>query len=193
WPIRYKEIAPWYDYVEDFVGISGQPEGLPQLPDGRFLPPMEMNCIEDHFSRRVRSHYRDRIVTIARVANLSQGWKDRGPCQYRNLCARGCPFSGYFSSNAATIPAAAATGNLTLLPDSIVTEVIYDEKNSRAKGVRVLDANTRQTTEYYARVLFLNASTIDTAALLLRSTSHRFPNGLGNSSGQVGHNLMDHF
>jgi choline dehydrogenase-like flavoprotein len=193
WPIRYKDLAPWYDYVEDFVGISGQPEGLPQLPDSHFLPPMEMNCIEDHFSRRIRDSYKDRIVTIARVANLSQGWKGRGPCQYRNLCTRGCPFSGYFSSNAATLPAADATGNMTLLPDSIVTEIIYDETNRRAKGVRVLDAHTHQVTEYYARILFLNASTIATAALLLRSTSRSFPNGLGNTSGQIGHNLMDHF
>ena len=193
WPIRYKDIAPWYEYVEDFVGISGRPEGLPHLPDGKFLPPMEMNCIEDHFSKQIRQHYTDRIVTIARVANLSQGWKGRGPCHYRNLCTRGCPYSGYFSSNAATLPAAAATGNMTLLTDAIVIEVIYDEVNSRAKGVRVMDAHTRQITEYYARVLFLNASTIATAALLLNSTSRRFPNGLGNSSSQVGHNLMDHF
>jgi choline dehydrogenase-like flavoprotein len=193
WPIRYKDIAPWYDYVENFVGISGQPEGLPQLPDGQFLPPMEMNCIEDHFNQQVRQHYKDRIVTIARVANLSKGWNGRGPCQYRNLCARGCPFSGYFSSNAATLPAAAATGNMTLLPDSVVIEVIYDEQNHRAKGVLVMNTHTRQTTEYYARILFLNASTIATAALLLNSVSREFPGGLGNSSGQVGHNLMDHF
>jgi len=193
WPIRYKDIAPWYDYVENFVGISGRPEGLPQLPDSQFLPPMEMNCIEDYFSNRIRTRYTDRIVTIARVANLSQGWKGRGPCQYRNLCTRGCPFSGYFSSNAATLPVATATGNLTLLPDSIVTEVIYDEQNNRAKGVRVLDALTHKSTEYYGRILFLNASTVATAALLLNSTSRRFPNGLGNSSGQIGHNLMDHF
>jgi choline dehydrogenase-like flavoprotein len=193
WPIRYKDIAPWYDYVENFVGISGQPEGLPHLPDGQFLPPMEMNCIEDHFNSQVRQHYKDRIVTIARVANLSKGWNGRGPCQYRNLCARGCPFSGYFSSNAATLPAAAATGNMTLLPDSVVIEVIYDEQNHRAKGVLVMNTHTRQTTEYYARILFLNASTIATAALLLNSVSRQFPTGLGNSSGQVGHNLMDHF
>jgi choline dehydrogenase-like flavoprotein len=179
--------------VEDFVGISGQAEGLPHLPDSKFIPPMEMNCIEDHFSKQIRRHYTDRIVTYARVANLSQGWKGRGPCHYRNLCTRGCPYSGYFSSNAATLPAAAATGLMTLLPDSIVTEVIFDEQNNRAKGVRVMDAHTRQFTEYYARIIFLNASTINTAALLLNSTSRRFPQGLGNSSGQVGHNLMDHF
>jgi choline dehydrogenase-like flavoprotein len=193
WPIRYKDLAPWYDYVENFVGISGQPEGLPHLPDGQFLPPMEMNCMEDHFNQQVRQHYKDRIVTIARVANLSKGWNGRGPCQYRNLCARGCPFSGYFSSNAATLPAAEATGNMTLLPDSVVIEVMYDEQTHRAKGVLVMNTHTRQTTEYYARILFLNASTIATAALLLNSVSSQFPTGLGNSSGQVGHNLMDHF
>jgi choline dehydrogenase-like flavoprotein len=193
WPIRYKDIAPWYDYVEEFVGISGKKEGLPQLPDGQFLPPMEMNCIEDHFSGKMRESYKDRIVTIARVANLSQGWKGRGPCQYRNLCNRGCPYSGYFSSNAATLPAATDTNNMTLLPDSIVVEVLYDEQKDKATGVRVIDAQTRQVTDYFARIIFLNASTIATAAILMNSVSKRFPNGLGNSSGQLGHNLMDHF
>jgi choline dehydrogenase-like flavoprotein len=193
WPVRYKDIAPWYDYVESYIGISGQKEGLAHLPDGNFLPPMEMNCIEDHFSKKIRAHYKDRIVTIGRTANLSRGWNGRGPCQYRNLCSRGCPFSGYFSSNAATLPSAAATGNMTLLPDSIVMEVMYDEAGNRASGVRVMDAHTKQVTEYFARVIFLNASTIATAALLLQSVSKRFPEGLGNSSGQVGHNLMDHF
>jgi choline dehydrogenase-like flavoprotein len=193
WPIRYKDIAPWYDYVENFVGISGRPEGLPHLPDGQFLPPMEMNCIEDHFSGRVKALFPDRIVTIGRVANLSKGWNGRGPCQYRNLCDRGCPFSGYFSSNAATLPVAAATGNMTLLPDSIVLEVIFDEQKNKATGVRVMDAHSHQITEYYARIIFLNASTIATAAILLNSVSTRFPEGLGNSSGQIGHNLMDHF
>jgi choline dehydrogenase-like flavoprotein len=193
WPIRYKDLAPWYDYVEDFVGISGKPEGLPHLPDGKFLPPMEMNCIEDYFSGKMRSLYKDRTVTIARVANLTQGWKGRGPCQYRNLCDRGCPFSGYFSSNAATLPAAAATGNMTLLADSIVVEILYDNRTDKASGVRVINAHTQQVTEYYARIIFLNASTIATAAILMNSVSRKFPNGLGNSSGQLGHNLMDHF
>ncbi|HZE86063.1 MAG TPA: GMC family oxidoreductase [Puia sp.] len=193
WPIRYKDLAPWYDYVETYIGVSGQKEGYPWLPDGSFLPPMEMNCIEDHFSKQVRSHYPERIVTIARTANLSRGWNGRGPCQYRNLCSRGCPFAGYFSSNAATIPSAAATGNLTLLPDSIVIEVIYDEQRRRASGVRVMNAHTRAVTDYYARIIFLNASTIATAAILLNSVSSRFPRGLGNSSGHIGHNLMDHF
>ena len=193
WPIRYRDIAPWYDYVEEFAGISGKAEGLPHLPDGNFLPPMEMNCIEEYFAGKVRQHYKDRVVTIGRVANLSKGWKGRGPCQYRNLCDRGCPFSGYFSSNAATLPVADNTGNMTLLPDSIVVEVLFDEKKNRASGVRVMNAHTRAVTDYFARIIFLNASTIATAAILLNSVSRRFPDGLGNSSGQVGHNLMDHF
>ena len=193
WPIRYKDLAPWYDYVESYIGVSGQKEGYPWLPDGNFLPPMEMNCIEDHFSQKIRSHFPERVVTIGRVANLSKGWNGRGPCQYRNLCDRGCPFSGYFSSNAATLPSAAATGNLTLLPDSIVIEIIYDAQRQRATGVRVMNAHTRAVTEYYARIIFLNASTIATASILLNSVSSRFPEGLGNSSGQIGHNLMDHF
>ncbi|HVV71074.1 MAG TPA: GMC family oxidoreductase N-terminal domain-containing protein, partial [Verrucomicrobiae bacterium] len=193
WPIRYKDIAPWYDYVEDFAGISGKPEGLPHLPDGRFLPPMEMNCIETYFSDQIRGHYTDRIVTIGRTANLSQAWKGRGPCQYRNLCDRGCPFSGYFSSNAATLPAAATTGNMTLLSDSIVIEVLFDEHTGKAGGVRVMNAHTHQVTDYFARIIFLNASAIATAAILLASVSRHVPTGLGNSSGQIGHNLMDHF
>jgi choline dehydrogenase-like flavoprotein len=193
WPVRYKDLEPWYNYVEEFTGISGRAEGLAQLPDGNFLPPIEMNCIEDYFAKKISSIYKDRIVTPARVANLSKGWKGRGPCQYRNLCDRGCPFGGYFSSNSATLPAAAASGNLSVVYDAVVAEVIYDDKQKRATGVRVIDANTKESTEYFARIIFLNASTIDTASILLRSISSRFPEGLGNDSGQVGHNLMDHF
>lgn len=193
WPVRYKDIAPWYDYVENYIGISGKTEGLAHLPDGIFLPPMEMNCVEEHFSSKIRSGYKDRIVTIGRVANLTRGWNGRGPCQYRNLCSRGCPFGGYYSSNAASLPAAAATGNMTLKPDSIVTEVLYDDQKKRASGVRVMDAVTKKVTEYTARIIFLNASAIATAAILLNSKSGSFPTGLGNSSGQIGHNLMDHF
>ncbi len=193
WPIRYKDIEPWYSYVEKFVGISGAAEGLAHLPDGDFLPPMEMNCVEQHFTQKIKSHYKDRTATIGRVANLTKGWNGRGPCQLRNLCDRGCPFSGYFSSNAATLPVAAATGNMTLKPDSIVSEIIFDEQKNRATGVRVIDANTKQVTEYFAKIIFLNASTIATASILLQSVSKRFPTGLGNSSGQIGHNLMDHF
>jgi choline dehydrogenase-like flavoprotein len=193
WPIRYKDIAPWYDYVENFVGISGKKEGLAHLPDGEFLPPMEMTCLEDYFSKKIKEHYKDRIVTIGRVANLTKGWNGRGPCQLRNLCDRGCPFGGYFSSNAATLPAAEATGNMTLLSDSIVLELIYNEQKQKATGVRVMNAQTKSVTEYFAKIILLNASTIASTAILLRSVSKNFPNGLGNSSGQIGHNLMDHF
>jgi choline dehydrogenase-like flavoprotein len=192
WPIRYRDIAPWYRYVESFVGISGQCEGLDHLPDGEFLPPMELNFIEKHLAQSLKANYEQRILTIARVANLTRGWEGRGPCQHRNLCSRGCPFGGYFSSNSATIPTAAATGNLTLRPDAIVTEVLYDEEKNKAIGVRILDTHTRESVEFYARIIFLNASTIATAAILLNSRSRVFPQGLGNSSGQVGHNLMDH-
>ncbi len=192
WPIRYKDIAPWYDYVESFVGISGQAEGIPHLPDSIFLPAMEMNCIEKHFSQKIKSHFKDRFVTNGRVANLSKGWKGRGPCQYRNLCDRGCPFGGYFSSNSATLPAAAATGNLTLRPHAIVSQIIIDENTGKATGVRIIDELTKETVEFFAKVIFLNASTIATTSILLQSVSNRFANGLGNTSGQVGLNLMDH-
>lgn len=193
WPIRYRDIEPWYDYVEDFAGISGKPEGLSHLPDGKFLPPIEMNCIEAHFANGVHSNYKERIVTPARVANLTKGWKGRGPCQFRNLCDRGCPFSGYFSSNAATLPAAAATGNLSVVFDAVVIEILYDDKKQRATGVRVMDSHTKTVTEYFSRIIFLNASTIPSAAILMQSKSNRFPDGLGNDSKQIGHNLMDHF
>lgn len=191
WPIRYKDIAPWYSYVESFIGVSGQAEGLPQLPDGEFLPAMEMNCLEKHVAARIKERYKDRIITIGRVAHATKPHNGR-QCQYRNLCARGCPFTGYFSSNGVTLPAAAATGNLTLRPDSIVTEVIYDEAKGKAVGVRVLDSHTLQTVDYYAKVIFLNGSTLGTSFILLNSISKRFPNGFGNDSEQVGHNLMDH-
>jgi len=193
WPVRYKDISPWYDYVENYVGISGTKEGLDHFPDGNYLPPMEMNCIENYFSDKIRSKYKDRIVTIGRVANLTRGWQGRGPCQFRNLCSRGCPFGGYFSSNAATLPAAFSTGNLSLLPDTIVLEIIYDEKTKRASGARVMDTITKEIKEYYAKIIFVNASTIATASILLNSISRSFPKGLGNTSGQLGHNLMDHF
>ncbi len=192
WPIRYKDIASWYDYVESFVGVSGNPEGLPHLPDGNFLPPFELNCVEKHLAQSIKDNDEHRVLTIARVANLTRGWEGRGPCLNRNLCARGCPYGGYFSSNSATIPAAAATGNLTLRPFSIVSEVIYDDDSQKASGVRIIDALTMEVVEFFAKIVFINASTIGTAAILLQSRSVRFPNGLGNDSGQVGHNLMDH-
>jgi len=192
WPIRYKDIAPWYDYVESYIGVSGRNDGLDHLPDGNFLPPMKLNCIEDHIANSLKKSGGDRLLTIARVANLTKEWNDRGPCLNRNLCSRGCPFGGYFSSNSSTLPAAAATGNLTLRPFSIVSEIIYNDNNQKATGVRVIDTITNEHFEYKARIIFVNASTIATAALLLNSKSERFPNGFGNDSGQLGHNLMDH-
>ncbi|RYE55296.1 MAG: GMC family oxidoreductase, partial [Sphingobacteriales bacterium] len=192
WPIRYKDISPWYDYVEKFIGVSGNPEGLAHLPDGYFLPPMELNCIESHLADSIKRSDKNRLLTIARVANLTKGWDSRGPCLNRNLCARGCPFGGYFSSNSSTIPAAFQTGNLTLRPYSVVAEVLYDEKRRRAKGVRVIDTLTKESFEYESKIIFINASTIATAGILLNSKSNRFPEGLGNDSGQLGRNLMDH-
>jgi len=192
WPIRYKDIAPWYGYVESFIGVSGNKEGISQLPDGEYLTPMELNCIEKHLGDSIKKNNHDRLLTIARVANLTRGWDNRGPCQYRNLCSRGCPFGGYFSSNSSTIPAAMATGNLTLRPFSIVSEILYDERKQKAKGVRIIDSETSEVHEFYAKIVFVNASTIATAGLLLNSTSSRFPEGFGNGSGQIGHNLMDH-
>jgi choline dehydrogenase-like flavoprotein len=191
WPIRYKDIAPWYSYVEKFAGISGSRENLPQLPDGEFLPPMEMNCLESMVKQNLMSKM-GRAMIIGRVANHTAKVGTRGPCQFRNKCHQGCPFGGYFSSNSATLPAAAATGNLTLRPNSITTEVIYDKETKRAKGVRIIDAETMKTEEFFAKIIFLNASTLGTAQILLMSVSDAFPNGLGNTSGQIGHNLMDH-
>ena len=192
WPIRYKDLDYWYSYVESFIGVSGQSENLAQLPDGQFLTPMELNCIEKHLKESLKKDDPNRILTIARVANLTRGWDNRGPCQNRNLCSRGCPFGGYFSSNSSTIPAALATGNLTLRPYSIVTEILYNEHKKRAAGVRVIDALTQEVLEFRSRIIFVNASTIATTGILLNSKSNRFPNGFGNGSEQIGHNLMDH-
>jgi choline dehydrogenase-like flavoprotein len=192
WPIRYRDIAPWYDYAERFAGISGSRDGLSQLPDGQFLPPMEMNCLEQQVKDRIAKSFGGRAMIIGRVANLTEPHHGRGNCQYRNRCIRGCPYGAYFSSNASTLPAAYASGRLTLRPFSIVTELIYNPKSGRASGVRIVDAQTNQTTEYFARVVFLCASAIASTSILLNSRSDRFPNGLGNDSGELGHNLMDH-
>jgi choline dehydrogenase-like flavoprotein len=192
WPIRYKDIAPWYSYVEKFVGISGKKDSIPTLPDGEFLPPIPMNCLEKHFKKNIENYYPNRHVINSRTANLTKAIHGRGPCQYRNLCARGCPFAGYFSSNSATLPAAQKTGNLSLQPNSVVRSIIYDEDAKKAKSVRVIDAHSKKVSEYYADILFLNASCINSTAILLNSTSSRFPNGLGNDSGVLGHYLMDH-
>lgn len=192
WPIRYKDLEPWYNYVEPLVGISGQRENLEHFPDMNFQPPMEMNCAELDFKRKVEQIYPERRVTIGRTANLTVPVKGRGVCQYRNQCDRGCPYGAYFSTNASTLPAAFATGNLTLKTNALVNRVIYDEGKQRAKGVEVIDTETNEVTEYYASILFLNAATLATTFILLNSTSSRFPNGLGNGSDQVGRNIMDH-
>ena len=191
WPIRYKDIAPWYSHVEKFVGISGNRDGLEALPDGEFLPPFDMTCAEKQLQQSVQSKYKDRHLIIARVANLSTPTElhlqqGRGQCQRRDLCSRGCPFGGYFSSNASTIPWAKKTGNLTLLTDSIVHSIIYDEQKQKATGVRVIDKATHGTTEYYSRIVFVNASALNSNLILLNSTSSRFPDGLGNDSGLLG-------
>lgn len=196
WPVRYKEIAPWYDYAERFAGISGSKDGLSVLPDGQFLPAMELNCLEKHVKSEVMKKM-GRTITIGRVAHLSkpQSWHTalgRAACQYRNMCMRGCPFGAYFSTQSATLPAAMKTKRLTLVNNKIVSEVIYDEKKGRATGVRTIDQNTLEVKEYYAKIIFLNASAIPSASILLNSKSSRFPNGLGNDSDQVGRNIMDH-
>jgi len=191
WPIRYNDLAPWYSYVEKFAGISGNRDGIPNLPDGEFQPAMEMNCVEQMVANNLKTKM-GRPMIIGRSANHTAKIGTRGPCQFRNKCHQGCPFGGYFSSNSATLPAAFATGNLTLRPDAITTEILYDKETGRAKGVRILDANTNQTEEYYAKIIFLNASTLGTSHILLNSVSEVFPSGFGNSSQQVGHNLMDH-
>jgi choline dehydrogenase-like flavoprotein len=192
WPIRYKDIAPWYSYVEKIAGISGEKLGLPQLPDSEFLPPMELNCVELEVRKSNAKHFPDRIITIGRVANLTQNHEGRTACQYRNLCARGCPYSAYFSTQSCTLPRAVATNRLTLRPNSIVANLIYDEQKAKATGVKVIDSRTMEETEYYAKIIFLCASAISSTAILMNSTSNRFQNGFGNDSGELGHNLMDH-
>ena len=193
WPIRYDDLAPWYDHVESFAGISGSLEGLPQLPDGKFLPPMELNCVEKDLAARIRSHFSGtRRMIIGRTANLTVPHNGRNNCQYRNKCSLGCPFGAYFSTQSSTLPAAVATGNLTLRPFSIATRVLYDRDRKRATGVEVLDAETRQTYAYRSKVVFLCASTFPTAGILMNSATDVWPEGLGSSSGELGHNVMDH-
>jgi choline dehydrogenase-like flavoprotein len=194
WPIRYKDIAPWYDHVETFAGISGSLEGLPHLPDGKFLPPMAMNIVEQDVAKRIKEHYNNqRWMFIGRSANLTAKIPGRdSACQFRNICSNGCPFGAYFSTQSSTLPAAEKTGNLTLRPWSICTEVIYDKDTKKAKGVRVLDAENNQTYEYYSKVVFLCASSLNSAWILMRSATNIWPEGLGSSSGELGHNVMDH-
>jgi choline dehydrogenase-like flavoprotein len=192
WPIRYADVAPWYEYVEKFIGASGENPGLPQLPKQVLQPPFEMTALEKHIKRAFEKTFTDRMLICSSIAVLSREHNGRGPCQGRNQCARGCPFSAYFSSNGVTLPAAAATGNLTLQPDAIVHSLIYDDSKQRVTGVRVIDANTFTSTEYFAKVVFLCASSLNSTSVLLNTRSARFPNGLGNDSGELGHNLMDH-
>ena len=193
WPIRYNDIAPWYDYVERFIGVSGKNEGLPQLPDGQFIPPFEMNCMEVHLKKTIEQKFQERKLIQSRMAVLTQPHNGRGKCMSRNLCHRGCPFGAYFSSNSSTLPAAYKTGNLTLRPFSIVHSIIWDEEKHKATGVRVIDAETMGTFEYFAPIIFLNASALNTTKIMLQSTSRTFPNGFANSSGVLGHYLMDHY
>ena len=202
WPIRYKDLAPWYSYVEKFVGISGNKDGLPNLPDGEFLPALDLTCVEDYFKDFIGKNYKDRHVIYGRCAHLTQPTlvhlqQGRGQCQGRNLCQRGCPFGGYYNSNSTTIPWAERTGNLTLRPFSVVQSIVYDDKKGQATGVRVIDANTRETFEYTAPVIFVNAGALNTNLILLNSISTRFPHGLGNDNGLLGkfvafHNYRGH-
>jgi choline dehydrogenase-like flavoprotein len=191
WPIRYNDLAPWYSYVEKFAGISGNKDGLDILPDGEFLPPLELSCVENYFKDVISKNYNDRHVIYARCAHLTKPNQvhldqGRGQCQNRTLCQRGCPFGGYFSSNSSTIPTAERTGNLTLRPFSVVHSIIYDDKKGKATGVRVVDAQTNELMEFFAAVIFVNAAALNTNLILLNSTSQRFPNGLGNDSGVLG-------
>jgi len=193
WPIRYKDLEPWYGHVEKFAGISGNRDGLSVLPDGEFMPPMEMNCVEKDVAVRFKDHYKEaRSFIIGRTANITLPHIGRTNCQYRNKCALGCPFGAYFSTQSSTLPAAVATGNLTVRPWSIVTRILYDKDTKKAKGVEVLDAETNKTYEFYAKIIFVNASTFNSAWILMNSATDIWPDGLGSSSGELGHNVMDH-
>jgi len=195
WPIRYEDMAPWYDYVEGFAGISGSKEGLEVLPDGNFLPPMALNCVEKDIAERIKTHFNgERRMIIGRVANLTEARpeQNRTACQYRNRCWRGCSFGAFFSTQSATLPAAMATGNLTLRPWSIVNRLIYDKDAKRATGVEIIDAETNEVIDYKAKIIFLNASSFNSTWILMNSATDVWPDGLGSSSGELGHNVMDH-
>ncbi len=197
WPIRYKDIAPWYSYVELFAGICGNRDGLEAMPDGEFLPPFEMNCVEKELKEKIEKKYKDRFMVHGRGAHLTQPTElhlkqGRGQCQARDLCARGCPYGGYFSSVSATLPWAQKTGNLTIRPHSVVHSIIYDEQKGKASGVRVVDALTKETIEFSARIIFVNAACLNSNLILLNSTSSRFPNGLGNDNGLLGKHVIFH-
>ena len=197
WPIRYKDVAPWYSHVEKFIGVCGGKDGLKNLPDGEYLPPFQMNCVETEIQKKISGNYKDRFMVSGRWAHLTQPQpvhieQGRQRCVARNLCTRGCPFGAYFSSNSSTLPWAQKTGNLTIRPHSVVHSVIYDEEKGRATGVRVIDAITKEATEYFARIIFLNASCLNTNLILLNSKSNRFPEGLGNDNGLLGKYIAFH-
>jgi choline dehydrogenase-like flavoprotein len=197
WPIRYKDLAPWYSYVEKFAGISGEKRGLDVLPDSDFQPAMELNCVEREIKKGIESKFKGRYMTVGRVAHLTQPTQEqqdlgRTSCQYRNKCIRGCPYGAYFSTQSATLPAAQKTNNLTLINDKIVYEVIFDDEKKKAVGVRTIDKNTKKVEEFYSKIIFLNAGAIPTAWILMQSKSKTHPNGLGNESNQLGKNIMDH-
>jgi choline dehydrogenase-like flavoprotein len=194
WPIRYEDLAPWYSHVEKFAGISGSKDKLRQLPDGEFLPPMELTCVEQELKKSIENAFPERNLIIARTAHIvgDSPFGNRNTCQSRDRCMRGCPFGAYFSSVASTLPAAEATGNMTLRPHSIVSEVLYDKDKGRATGVRVIDAQTKKDYVFTSKIIFLNASAIHSTAILMNSKSDRFPEGMGNDSGELGHNIMDH-
>jgi choline dehydrogenase-like flavoprotein len=191
WPLRYSDVAPWYSHVEKFIGVCGNKDGVAAMPDGEFLPPFEFNCVEKHLKESYLKHYGNRYYVQGRWAHLSQPSEvhekqGRGKCQARNLCMRGCPYGAYFSSVSCTLPWAASTGNLTVRPFSVVHSIIYDEQKGKASGVRVIDSNSKEVTEYFARIVFVNASALNSTLILLNSTSSRFPDGLGNDSGILG-------
>ena len=195
WPIRYNDLAPWYDYVENYIGVSGENLNLNQFPDQKLLKPMELNCVEKVLQKSISKKYSNRHMTIGRVAHITEGSKPglgRSSCQFRNRCRRGCPYGAYFSSNSSTLPAAADTGNMTLRPNSLVYEIIYDEHKKKASGVKIIDSETKLTYEFKSKIIFMCASTVPTTSILMQSKSNRFPNGLGNDSGELGHNIMDH-
>jgi choline dehydrogenase-like flavoprotein len=191
WPIGYDDIAPWYSHVERFAGICGNKDGLEAMPDGDYLPPFEFNCVEKDLQKKISAKYKDRFMIQGRWAQLTEAREihikqGRAQCQARDLCMRGCPFGGYFSSNSSTLPLAASTGNLTVRPFSVVHSIIYDDKKNKAVGVRIIDTNTHQTTDYFSRIIFMNASALNTNLILLNSKSNRFPNGFGNDNGLLG-------
>lgn len=197
WPIRYEDIAPWYSHVELFAGICGNRDGLEAMPDGEFLPPFEMNCVEKELKEKISRKYKDRHMVQGRGAHLTQPTElhlkqGRGQCQARDLCARGCPYGGYFSSVSATLPWAQKSGNLTIRPHSVVHSIIYDEQKGKASGVRIVDTVTKETIEFSARIIFVNAACLNSNLILLNSTSSRFPNGLGNDNGLLGKHIIFH-